>query len=242
MPVAARSGQTPCSCRCSRARISPMRVRSARPLPQPSARTAAEGAPSGWPRSSAITRRPRSRGCAGPVRWPTRRSRRRRRPYGTGPEDGRDNPQPTLGHGDWPGHEAHPHQQAADPARAPLGGRPAGRPARPGHSPGQGASRPQADRFIPKPQYATERRAVRNWLSAGIPLAVVVLAAVAAVALRTGARRPGPREVLGTETPTVAATAEDSPPQPGQVQHVFHELHAEGQHALCEVCAGQYQH
>jgi hypothetical protein len=27
-----------------------------------------------------------------------------------------------------------------------------------------------------------------------------------------------------------------------QMQHVFHELHAEGRHALCEVCANQYRH
>jgi hypothetical protein len=26
-----------------------------------------------------------------------------------------------------------------------------------------------------------------------------------------------------------------------QMQHVFHELHAEGRHALCEVCANQYR-
>ena len=83
---------------------------------------------------------------------------------------------------------------------------------------------------------------MRNRLPAGVSLAIVVLAAVAAAALGTGARRSEPREVPGTEPPPVTATSEGSLPQPGQMQHVFHELHAQGHHALCEVCAGQCRH
>jgi hypothetical protein len=74
----------------------------------------------------------------------------------------------------------------------------------------------------------------------------------------------------GAEPAPVPAAAEDGPPQPavtsgvrhtagrhmptppgglgqpdasaGQMQVVFHELHAEGRHALCEVCDNQYRH
>jgi len=94
-------------------------------------------------------------------------------------------------------------------------------------------------------------------LSADVPVAIVIVAAVASAALRVAARRP--------EQPTpVTATAPDDRPQsaatigllrmagqetaklpgtagrPGgwfeQMRYVFHELHAEGHHALCEVC------
>jgi hypothetical protein len=110
---------------------------------------------------------------------------------------------------------------------------------------------------------------MRNRLPASVPL-VIMFAAVAAAALRAGARRPESREMLSTEPPPVTATAEDSLPQPAvtaavhytagqegakppgtlgrpdasvdQMQYVFHELHAEGRHALCEVCANQYRH
>jgi hypothetical protein len=114
---------------------------------------------------------------------------------------------------------------------------------------------------------------MRNRLPASLPLVIVMFAAVAASALRAGARRPESREVLSTEPPPVTATAEDSLPQPAvtavtaavhytagqegakppgalgrpdasidQMQYVFHELHADGRHALCEVCANQYRH
>ena len=104
---------------------------------------------------------------------------------------------------------------------------------------------------------------MRNALPANVPLAIVMFAAGAAVALRAAARRPEPPGVL--EPSLVTATAEDSPPQPAgpagvrytagqemarpsatlgppdgpaeEVQYVFHELHAEGRHALCGVCA-----
>jgi hypothetical protein len=111
---------------------------------------------------------------------------------------------------------------------------------------------------------------MRNALPANVPLIIVIFAAGAAVALWAAARRPGPSVVLGPEPAPVTATAEDSLPRPAviagvhhttgqemakprgtpgrpdgsaeQTQHVFHELHAEGRHALCEVCANRYRH
>jgi hypothetical protein len=99
---------------------------------------------------------------------------------------------------------------------------------------------------------------------ADIPMVIVIVATVAAAALRAAARRPGLWRLLGAEPPPVAVTAADDRPQsaatadvhriagqvtatlpgpPGrpvgsfeQMRYVFHELHAEGHHALCEVC------
>jgi hypothetical protein len=157
----------PCSCRCSRGPINPTQVRSGRPSLRPSVPTVAEGAPSVWLRNSAIIRRPRSRECVGLVRWPARCSPRRRGLRRTGPGDGRDNPLPTPGHGDWPGHEARPRRQAEDPAQARLGGRPAGRPARPGRGPGQGAHPCPADRLIPEQPGSLGEEPVASERSAG---------------------------------------------------------------------------
>jgi hypothetical protein len=92
---------------------------------------------------------------------------------------------------------------------------------------------------------------------ADVPMAIVVVAAVAAAALRASARRPQkPAPVTATaadDRPQSAATAglhriagQETAKLPGtpgrpdswfeQMRYVFHELHAEGQHALCEVC------
>jgi hypothetical protein len=90
----------------------------------------------------------------------------------------------------------------------------------------------------------------------GIPLAVVLLAAVATVALRAVARRQEPRLLPGTEPVPVSVTADESRPRPAvtteppgspgrppsaveQLHYVFHELHADGRNALCAVCDGQ---
>ena len=106
---------------------------------------------------------------------------------------------------------------------------------------------------------------MRNAVPANLPLVIVIVVAGAAVALRAAARRPEPRGVLGSAPGPVTATAEDRLPEPAvvadvrhsagqdmatppgtldrsdgpaeQMQRVFHELHAEGRHALCEVCA-----
>ena len=95
-------------------------------------------------------------------------------------------------------------------------------------------------------------------------MVIVIVAAVAAAALRAAARRPGLWRLLGAEPAPVAVTAVDDRPQsaatadvhriagpetaklPGaprwpagsseHIRYVFHELHAEGHHALCEVC------
>lgn len=106
---------------------------------------------------------------------------------------------------------------------------------------------------------------MRNRMLVSVPLVIVMFAVVVAAALRAGARRSQSREVLSTEPQPATATAEDSLPQPAvtapvygtagqervkppgalgrpdasvdQMRYVFHELHAEGRHALCEVCA-----
>jgi hypothetical protein len=111
---------------------------------------------------------------------------------------------------------------------------------------------------------------MRSRLPANVPLAIVIAVAAAAITLRAAARRPKPRGMPGAEPAPVPATAEDGPPQPAvtsgvhhtadqhmpkppgapgrpdasveQMQFVFHELHAEGRHALCEVCGNQYLH
>jgi len=106
---------------------------------------------------------------------------------------------------------------------------------------------------------------VKNLMAPNIPLALVLLAAVAAVALRAAARRPeapgtGPAPVTviaGQSQPQPAATVGSHdgtggetprPPAPSgrpasavdQAQHIFHELHADGRHASCAVCDSQY--
>ena len=108
---------------------------------------------------------------------------------------------------------------------------------------------------------------MKNLIAPNIPLALVLLAAVAAVALRAVARRP---EVPGTAPApvTVIAGQRQSQPQPAvttgrhngtggamatppaspgrptsavdQAQHIFHELHADGRHTSCAVCDSQY--
>jgi hypothetical protein len=107
---------------------------------------------------------------------------------------------------------------------------------------------------------------MKNTLAPGIPLAIVLSAAVATVALRAAARRQEPRWLPCTEPEPVTATAEESRPWPAvtvgthdgaghempvppgrppssveQTQYVFHELHPDGRNALCAVCDGQYR-
>jgi hypothetical protein len=103
---------------------------------------------------------------------------------------------------------------------------------------------------------------------ANIPLAIVISAAVAAVALWAAARRPEPREVPATEPASVMVMADESQPRPAattgahdgagpemarpsaflgrpasefeQIQHIFHELHANERNTLCAVCDIHY--
>ena len=76
-------------------------------------------------------------------------------------------------------------------------------------------------------------------LPADRPMMIVIVAAVAAVVLLAAARRPEPWGLLSAEPAPVTTTATDDQPQPAAtsaMRHVFHELHADGHHALCEVC------
>jgi hypothetical protein len=106
---------------------------------------------------------------------------------------------------------------------------------------------------------------MKSQMAPNISLAIVLFAAVAAVVLRVAARRPEPRWVPGTAPEPATVTADPSRPRPAvitgthdgagqemprptgqpasaveRMQHVFHELHASGRHALCAVCDGQY--
>ena len=109
---------------------------------------------------------------------------------------------------------------------------------------------------------------MKNLMAPNIPLALVLLAAVAAVALRAATRRPeapgaapAPVTVIGGQRqsppqPAVATGTHDGtggemarpPAHPGrpanavdQARRIFHELHADGRHALCAVCDSQYR-
>lgn len=110
---------------------------------------------------------------------------------------------------------------------------------------------------------------MKNLMASNIPLALVLLA-VAAVALRAAARRPGLPQAPGTLLVPVTATAgqSQSQPQPAvasthdgiggemarppaprgrpasavdQAQHIFHELHPYGRNTFCTVCDSQYR-
>lgn len=87
---------------------------------------------------------------------------------------------------------------------------------------------------------------MKNQMVPGIPLAVVLLAAVAAVALRAAARRPGPAVMAGPHDragpgmPRPQGLPGRSASAAEQMRQVFHELHADGRNDLCAVCDGQY--
>ena len=109
---------------------------------------------------------------------------------------------------------------------------------------------------------------MKGWMAPNIPLTIIVFAALAAAMLRATVRRPEPGRVPGTKAAPVTVTADESRPRPAvtactwdggghtmigppgppgrpesavdQMQHVFHELHADGRNALCVVCDGRY--
>jgi hypothetical protein len=85
---------------------------------------------------------------------------------------------------------------------------------------------------------------MKNLMTPNITLAVVLLAAMAAVALRAAARRPEPRWAPGAESAPIAVRAPGSPGEPAsaveQMQDIFHELHGDGRNAACTVCDSQY--
>ena len=84
---------------------------------------------------------------------------------------------------------------------------------------------------------------MKNLMTPNITLAIALLAAMAAVALRAAARRPEPRWAPGAGSAPVAVR---TPGPPGlasvveQMQDIFHELHADGRNAACTVCDSQY--
>ena len=108
---------------------------------------------------------------------------------------------------------------------------------------------------------------MKTRMALNIPLAIALFTAVTAVAGRAAARRPKLRWGSGTEPAPVTATAGQSRPQPAvttrtregarhemfrppglpgrpasaveQMQHIFHELHADGRNVLCAVCESQ---
>jgi Ni,Fe-hydrogenase III small subunit len=86
---------------------------------------------------------------------------------------------------------------------------------------------------------------MKNVMTPNITLAIVLVAAMAAVALRAAARRPEPRWASGAGSAPVAMRTPGSPARPAsvveQVQDIFHELHADGRNAVCTVCDSQYR-
>src|SRR5215468_2555626 len=105
---------------------------------------------------------------------------------------------------------------------------------------------------------------MKSQMAPNILLAIVLLAAVGAVALRAAARRPKPQGVPGTRPAPVAVLADQGRSRPvataamydgagpvmarpsaprgrraitvEQTQQIFHELHADGRNTLCAVC------
>jgi hypothetical protein len=86
---------------------------------------------------------------------------------------------------------------------------------------------------------------MKNLMTPNITLAIVLLAAMAAVALRAAARRPEPRWASGAESAPIAVRTPGSSGRrtsaAEQTQDIFHELHADGRNAVCTVCDNQYR-
>lgn len=110
---------------------------------------------------------------------------------------------------------------------------------------------------------------MKNEMAPNILLAIVLLTAVGAVALRAAARRLELQGVPGTGPAPSTVTAGETQSRPAvttgthdgtghgmarpsalrarpaltveQTQHIFHELHAEGRNTLCAVCDSQYE-
>lgn len=110
---------------------------------------------------------------------------------------------------------------------------------------------------------------MKNEMAPNILLAIVLLAAVGAVALRAAARRLEPQGVPGTGPALSTVTAGEAQSRPAvmtrthdgtghgmarpsatrarpaltaeQTQHIFHELHADGRNTFCAVCDSEYE-
>ena len=85
---------------------------------------------------------------------------------------------------------------------------------------------------------------MKNLITPNITLAIVLLAAMTAVALRAAARRPEPRWPSGAESAPITVRTPGPPGRQAnaveQMQDIFHELHADGRHDACTVCDRQY--
>ena len=86
---------------------------------------------------------------------------------------------------------------------------------------------------------------MKNLMTPDITLAIVLVAAMAAVALRAAARRPEPRWAPGAGSAPAALRTPSGTGRPAsaaeQVQAIFHELHPDGRNAVCTVCDSQYR-
>jgi len=86
---------------------------------------------------------------------------------------------------------------------------------------------------------------MKNLMTPNMTLAIVLMAAMAAVALRAAARRLEPRWAPGAESAPIAVTIPGSPGHAAsaveRMQDIFHELHADGRNAACTVCDSQYR-
>jgi Ni,Fe-hydrogenase III small subunit len=86
---------------------------------------------------------------------------------------------------------------------------------------------------------------MKNLMTPNITLAIILVAAMAAAAVRAAARRPEPRWASGAGSAPVAVEIPGSPGRPAsvaeQMQDIFHELHADGRDAVCTVCDIQYR-
>ena len=85
---------------------------------------------------------------------------------------------------------------------------------------------------------------MKNLITPNITLALVLLGAMAAVALRAAVRRPEPLRASGAGSAPFTVRTPAPPGRPAgaieQMQDVFHELHADGRNAACTVCDVQY--
>jgi len=89
------------------------------------------------------------------------------------------------------------------------------------------------------------KHVVKNLMTPNVTPAVVLVAAMAAVALRAAARRLEPRWASGAESTPITVRTPGSPGRSAgaaeQMQDIFHELHADGRNAVCTVCDSQYR-
>jgi hypothetical protein len=93
---------------------------------------------------------------------------------------------------------------------------------------------------------------VKTRTALGLPLATLLFTAAAVIALRAGGHtavatmgaryRIAPAAAMADRSPTQPPAAIGTPDSAAErMRHVFHELHADGRNAQCEVCDSQYR-